>query len=238
MKNNKRKEEILELILEQKNGNYGRIYQLITSGVLDNTIDKINDKNTSAIKNTFVKKGYFTSNEQFIDCISNFMYYYDRELAPLDHKDLNLEYILQTQTPQFLLCKKYWGDNNFIAYYQYSMKYTIIYNFYENLNFIYNTLDSNILKEAGITKFMDLKDNDDVEKIFIFIKKLIWCNIGDYSLPYLFHNYKYLKKEFSDNYPNKTENEIINMLFEQYSFQYKVLLSGYRKKIKYVNELL
>ena len=76
MKNKARKEQLKKLALK-KSDNGGRIYQLINSGVLDKAIDRITEEKTPTIITTIIKKGYLTGNEQFIDMINNFIYYFD-----------------------------------------------------------------------------------------------------------------------------------------------------------------
>ena len=90
LKNKKRKEDLKQLALK-KMDNGGRIYQLINSNKLDKAIDLITDEKTPAIKTTLVKKGYLTGNEQFIDMISNFLYYFDKNFPTVGHKDLMIQ---------------------------------------------------------------------------------------------------------------------------------------------------
>lgn len=106
VKNKTRKEQLKKLALKKKD-NGGRIYQLINSNVLDKAIDLITDERTPTIVTSIVKKGYLTGNEQFIDMINNFIYYFDSNFPTVCHKDLVLEFILEGQVPDFLLCKKY-----------------------------------------------------------------------------------------------------------------------------------
>src|SRR5574344_259269 len=110
---NERKEELKQLALASKS-NGAIIFQLINENVLDVVISKINDKKTNTVVTSLVKKGYLTGNEQFIDILSEFIYYYEKWFAPLSNKKVYIALILEKKSPKFLVCKNYWGDNKFI----------------------------------------------------------------------------------------------------------------------------
>ena len=65
---NERKEEIKEIAINNYS-NGASIYTLVNNNYLDHIINKITDEKTYPNTLSFVKKGYLTGNEQFVDVI-------------------------------------------------------------------------------------------------------------------------------------------------------------------------
>lgn len=239
LKNKKRKEELLELSLKRTEYNGGRMYGIIKSGDIDKIIDKINDEITPAMKSSFCRKGYLTANEQFLDVLSNFIYYVDSNLNPLTHKDLHIRNMLNYFVPEFLICKKYWGDNNFIPYFQHNMKYTMVFNMYENIKFIYDSFDVKMWNKLKITKAMDLNNEDDLNILFRFLQIMVWSNADDFSVLYLFEHYAILLKSLPSKKRTKAGIlEHIGRIHMQYVTQFEMLFRDYFKKRKLIEKLL
>lgn len=198
----------------------------------------ITDEKTKATNSSLWSKGYLNGNEQFIDVLSYFILFFQKQFAPLLNKDLQLEYILKNQTPEFLLCKKYLGDNDNIPYFLNQMKYTIIYNFYENIKFIYDTIDKKFWQKIKIDNEMDLNNEDDLEIIFDFARKLAWCNIGEFSVSYIFNNYADSIRIMKKSNKNKDLAEIWNIMKVQYTLQFNIVFRNYVKKIRIVKKLI
>lgn len=227
MKNKNRKEDLKQLALK-KMDNGGRIYQLINSNKLDKIIDLITDEKTPAIKTTLVEKGYLTANEQFIDMLSNFLYYFDMNFPSVGHKDLMIQFILESQTPEFLLCKKYWGDNNNIPYFTKEMDKAIVNNFYNNVIF---TDDYKTFQKYKIFPHkMNLEDRKDLNTLIKFMKDIAWTNYNDYSLVYLFDEFGEKERVFSKTYKNKGKLEIYRLLMDDYRMHFDILISHYEDK--------
>ena len=227
MKNKKRKEDLKQLALK-KSDNGGRLYQLINSNKIDKIIDLITDEKTPAIKTTLVEKGYLTGNEQFLDMLNNFLYYFDMNFPTVSHKDLMIQMILESQVPEFLLCKKYWGDNDNIPYFTKEMDKTIINNFYNNVIF---TDDYKTFQKYKIFPHkMNFEDKDDRDIVINLMKGIAWTNINDYSLVYLFDEFGTREKEFRKHYKDKGKLEIYKILVEDYRMHFDILLSHYEKK--------
>ena len=227
MKNTKRKDDLLKLALK-KQGNGGRIYQLISSGKIDKIIEQITDDKTEAVKSSLIKKGYLTGNEQFIDMLSNFMYYFDMKFPTVDHKDMMIQLILESQVPEFLLCKKYWGDNNNIPYFTYNIDRTIANNFFHNISFVY---EPKVFDKYGINpRKMKLDHKEDLEVIIKFLKELLWTNINEYSIVYLFDEFSVREKVVKKGCKNKTQLEILQLLMDDYKMHFEFLLKDYEEK--------
>ena len=224
MKNLKRKEELKKLALK-KPENGGRIYQLICSNKIDHIIDLITDEKTETIITSIVEKGYITGNEQFIDMLSNFMYYFDMVLPTVSHKDLMIEMILETQTPEFLLCKKYWGDNNNIDYFKNSIEKTLVTNFYHNMSFVGNCP---LFKKYGVTlPGMNLDNREDLDKVFKLMKDILWTNIGEYSTVYLFDEFGANEKAFKKHHKDMKRAEILGIISKNYKMHFEMLIDRY-----------
>ena len=234
MKNRARKEQLKKLALK-KTDNGGRIYQLINKNILDKAIDLITDKKTPTIVTSLVKKGYLTGNEQFIDMLNNFIYYFDSKFPTICHKDLMLEFILENQTPEFLLCKKYWGDNDNMQYFINSMDKAIVNTFYETILFI----DDKVLFRPFIKNLqnLDLDNKNDLESIMKFLKKLLWTNINDFSTLYLFQNFHLNLKKFQRKNKDKNPLEVYYHIINEMKIHYERLIDSYYKNkgiLKYV----
>ncbi len=234
MKNNVRKEQLKKLALK-KSDNGGRIYQLINKNILDKAIELITDEKTPTIITSLVKKGYLTGNEQFIDMLNNFIYYFDSKFPTICHKDLMLEFILENQVPEFLLCKKYWGDNNNMQYFINSMDKAIVNNFYETILFI----DDRVLFKPFIKNLqsIDLDNNDDLESIMKFLKSLLWTNINNFSTLYLFQNFHLNLKKFQRKNKDKNPLEVYYHVINEMKIHYEMLIDSYYKNkgiLKYV----
>ncbi|MDO5569373.1 MAG: hypothetical protein Q4G04_04610 [bacterium] len=230
---NERKEELKQLALASKS-NGAIIFQLINENVLDVVISKINDKKTNTVVTSLVKKGYLTGNEQFIDILSEFIYYYEKWFAPLSNKKVYIALILEKKFPKFLVCKNYWGDNNFIPYYQFNMKKVIVENMYDNIKFVYNK-NQKFFKGVGINNRLSLKNSKSIDVLFDFMKKLIWCNPDEFALFYVFDSYKKSINEIEKN--GKTTEEITDYVQNNYYIQWSRLIENYQEKITLIEEL-
>lgn len=235
MKNKQRKKQLKELALK-KSDNGGRIYQLINSNVLDKAIDKITDEKTPTIVTSIIKKGYLTGNEQFIDMLNNFIYYFDSKFPTIEHKDLMIELIFENQIPEFLLCKKYWGDNSNMQYFIDNMNKAIVYNFNETLLFI----DDKIIFKGFIKNIqkLDINNKQDLDKVVNFMKKLLWTNIGSYSVMYLFQSFYLKVRNFQKNNKKKNQLEAYKCVIKDVRMHFEILIDSYYKHkeiLKYLN---
>lgn len=238
MNKNKRKEDIKKLLLEESVSSYGRIYQLIQTGKLDKIIDKINDEKTETIVSSIVKKGYLTGNEQFLDIIANFICFFDRYFPTISHRDYILECIFDSDyIPDFLLCKKYWGDNDNIPYFIYQIKRYVIYNFSLTIKKIGNHFNKNVLSLLNNKIDIDLNDEEEVNKIFDLIQNICWTNINSYSLIFLFSNWN--KSLLSlEEMMKKNNNDIsrtVEVVSENFITHFEIVFDNYKKNKSILN---
>lgn len=229
---NIRKEELKKIALSEKS-NGSVVYQLINDGVLDLVIKKIDDRKTKTIVTSIVKKGYLTGNEQFIDVLCEFIHNFERWFAPLPNKKSYIGLILDYKAPKFLLCKNYWGNNDFIPYYQFNMKKVVVENMYDNIKFIYNEY-KDFFKSVGISDRLSLKNSKSLNILFKFMQELVWCNYKEYALFYVFDNYKNVIKENVSN--ERTIEEIEKNILNSFNIQWDTLISNYQEKINLVKK--
>ena len=240
MKSSKRKEDIKNLLLKKQVSSYGRIYQLIETGKLDKVIDKITDEKTNTIITSIVKKGYLTGNEQFLDVLANFISYFDRNFPTISYRDFMLESMFENDdVPEFLLCKKYWGDNDNIPYYTYEMKKFIVSNFRDTLFQTRVHLDRTIWKCMDQHLIVNLDDEKEVEWLFDKMKQLCWTNINNYSLIYLFSNWNksFIAMEKIVKRQGKDMLEASIRVNNDYGMHLEMLFDNYLKNKKILKDL-
>lgn len=226
------KKETLKKIALNKTAYGADIYRLIEDGCLDETIKNINDKPTYQFKND--KDKYLDGNEQFIDILCAFIIYFNRMFAPLTFKEAYLRNIFEGKKIEYFLCKKYIGDNNYIPFFKYNMQKIIIENFYKNIIYVYNEYESFFIKN-NITKNLDLNNKSDVEIIFNFLRKIVWCNYDEFQLICVFENYNnYIYSLDTDiSYDSKKE-----ITYNYYETQWEKLIGNFINKIEHINRIL
>ena len=96
--------------------------------------------------------------------------------------------------------------------------------------FVENTLkiirfisDNKEFKKLNIYN-LDINNENDVDRLFEFIKNLVWCNYDEYSLLYVFliENEENITSDIKDFYDNN----------------WKKLMSNYNKKNRYVRKIV
>lgn len=231
-----RKKEIKNIALTK--GEVGAmIYDLINKGDLDHIITKITDVKTKCFKNEFCEKGYFNGNEQFYSVLEQYIFIFQRYFACISYKQLYISMVLKNKTPKFLLCKNYWGNNDFIEYYQYNIKKNLVENFYYNIMYLFNYPQfSCFFKEIGIKKNFSLRNGSHVDIIFEFMHSLVWCNYCEYGLFAIFENLESLLN-YQDDYEDK-QNERKNATIRNFMIQWERLIDNYNNKIEAVNVIL
>lgn len=231
----KRKKEIMELALN--GGETGAIIiNLINDGELDHIIAKISDKKTKTFKNDITPKGYLNGNEQFYDVLREFVGTFLSEFAPLTHKSIHIANVLRNVEPKFLLCKNYWGDNNFIDYYRFNIRQLLVTNFYNNLMLLY--------REGKINRFcnylkikprLSLKKEEDVNYLYDLLKEMVWCSYNDYSNYVLFDDYNNYVEACSLKC-KADKDDIEKSLFNHYEMHLGNIIDNYYERISSVKE--
>lgn len=224
----------MKLALNSNIINDAFIYKLLRNKVLDNYIIKLNNYKIITNTKTIIKKGYLTADEQFIDLLNNFFVYLDEDFYFLGRsKNFIIETILKYKNNnKFLLCKNYWGDNNFIPYFKYNIKRFVITGFYNNIKTLID--ESKDIKELirfekiNINK-ISLKHIKDVDKLYKLLKFLTLCNSNKYCLLYLFTDFNTSVNEIKET-SNFTMNKVIKANKKQYILQWEMIIKNYYKK--------
>lgn len=234
---NERKEEIKEIALNNYS-NGASIYMLVNNNYLDHIINKINDEKTYPNTLSVVKKGYLTGNEQFVDVLNETLFYFNSCFLPLEHKETHFANLLENYIPQFLLCKKYWGNNKYIPYYRKNMQKLIAKNFYENIKYIYKDY-TDFFNNINITNTLTLNTSEELEKIVTLMEEFVWCNCKykQFSLSYLFTNHKCYEKSIKKRYFNK-KLDVKKVVYKDYCMHWEILINQYKKNINYVKKFL
>ena len=227
-----RKEVMKQIALEEYN-NGGQVYRIIDTGYIDHIIEKVTDKKTKPNVKSVVDRD-LTGEEQFVMLLSETLYYIENSISSLKHVEMNLVNMLEDKVPEYLLSKKYWGDNSNIPYFTYNIKKLMVENFYENIRYMY--LDhAEMFKEEGITTDLDLENEEDVELIFQYLVKLVWCNYDhQFNIGNLFINHNLYGKDIK----NKTKEETEAIVHRYYDSQFDMLEDYYFSRINAVNNLL
>lgn len=197
------------------------LYKIINSGFINHIVKEINDKKTIPNVKSLVDHD-LNGNEQFLMIFNEFIHFIKKSFPTLNNLEINIRNILEDKVPEVLLCKYYWGDNNNIPYFNYRFKKLIVENFYNNA--IYISKKDSLAELNNIIKGLDLNSEDDVNYLFNFLIKIVWCNYDNQSnLTFLFRNYKSYIKDL-----NSGNNE--ESVYEHYCIQYKLLLDSYIKR--------
>ncbi len=239
-----RKDKMLGIVFNGDfNSNDAIIYKFLLSSTLDELIGRLNDKKTKCIKSTicnYTKKGFLTSEEQFLDLLNNFIIRFKTDFYFLGCDDIYiLKLVLENRkNDNFFLSKNYWGNNDFIKYYKYNMKKYIVTPFYENLKSIVEVSDKvkYFLKEKGIDmKKVSLRHYDDVNKLYEILRELSASNPSTWSLLFLFDSLKKQILEMKDEVDIKHRSM---RLLENYALQYEITIKNYYSKKDAISILL
>lgn len=230
----KRKNKLMKLTLNSNLTNEATIYTLIKKGIIDHLIVKLNDIKTYTNSKSIVKKGYLTSEEQFLDILNNFISIYYQDFCYVGkYKELILENILRNDKKNmFFLCKHYWGDNEFIPYFNYNIKRFIIMGFYMNLKVLNKESEQiqTMLRQKRMKiNNLCLSHTEDVNKLYNLLITIASCNSKEYCLMYLFDDITIAINEIENQYHYgdiKSKSITIN----HYVMQWERLIENYYNK--------
>ncbi|MGM9882376.1 MAG: hypothetical protein ACI31S_05995 [Bacilli bacterium] len=192
MNNLLKKKRKLEKVIERDCNECSYLaFFLIHTGKLDNVINLLDDKVTIPDTTCLVKRGFLTSEEQFVDVLEYVIRIINSEFWFLVDKNTIIEAILNFDSSlNLLLSKNYIGNNKYIEFYEIGVKKICIFNFYNVLKFIdQSELVEEFLvnHEIDLNSF-DIESNNDIIKLFKVLKLIAICNYNSYHLLYLFNN--------------------------------------------------
>lgn len=191
MKNLVQRKKKLEKIIKEKFDECSSLsFLLVHTGKLDSVINLLDDEETITDTTCLVKKGYLTSEEQFVSVLEYIIQIINNEFWFLVDKNTIIEAILCFDISlDLLLSKKYIGNNKFMEFYEYGVKKICISNFYDVLKFVDRTdlIDSFLINHQINVNSFDINDKGDIVNLFNLLKLVAICNFNSYHLLYLFN---------------------------------------------------
>lgn len=214
-----KKKKILRIVLNSKYiQNKNLIFTFLLGDTLDNYIKSLDDNKVNIKINTVIKKGYFTSEEQFLSILDSFITYLSNILNNITLLEKIFSMCVNNEHGKVLLSKKYIFDNDNINYFYNKFNLMIINNFYNNLLILKNELIYELdTIDIDLNKF-NINNSKDVKKITRLLVDICFINTDrEYMLLSLFNSI------------NKINNKILLDHFE-------ILISNYIKNIKFLVE--
>lgn len=214
-----KKKKILRIVLNSKYiQNKNLIFTFLLGDTLDNYIKSLDDNKVNIKINTVIKKGYFTSEEQFLSILDSFITYLSNILNNITLLEKIFSMCVNNEHGKVLLSKKYIFDNDNINYFYNKFNLMIINNFYNNLLILKNELTYELdTIDIDLNKF-NINNSKDVKKITRILGDICFINTDrEYMLLSLFNSI------------NKINNKILLDHFE-------ILISNYIKNIKFLVE--
>ena len=218
-----RKQNVKNVLLTSNLQNIGNIWQLFNDNYLDKFINKLNDE--TVIINSYLdkNKNYLTSEEQFLQILDNYITFFNNKFTFVILREIILKLIFINNNSEFLLCKKYIGDNNQINYFKQNYILFTIETFYKNCQKLYNFLEKDLNSiDININK-ININNNDDAKKILDILINLCIINKNSYDIIYLF-------KDIDNNH------KMTNSIYDIYVVQWKNLIKNYHQNINFLNE--
>lgn len=214
-----KKKKILRIVL---NSEYIQNKQLIFTFLLGNTLDNyINNLDNNKVKiniNTVVKKGYLTSEEQFLSILDSFITYLLSIINNIKLLEKTFDMCVNNEHGKILLSKKYIFDNDNINYFYNKFNLMIINNFYNNifalkreLMYELDTIDIKVEK-------YNINNPQSIKKIAQLLGDICFINRDrEYMLLSMFNSIDTISKELFINH-------------------FEILLSNYLKNINFIIE--
>lgn len=231
--NNKTEQLKQEIINNEINYQYlYLIMKYINNGSLNNLINNISNTKTKLKITSITKKNYLTANEQFLALVNNFIYHFKEQFYFLNNNcDYIIELLLQNEKyTDYLLCKKYIGDNENIDFFTFNIKRLIVHGFYINLKKL--SKKSEIIKKLAKDNNINLKQNlinnkKEINKLYELLIKISICNAKELNNILLFENIKqYTNKILENNNNTNIKKSILN----HYITNWENMIKNYYQK--------
>lgn len=172
-----KKKKILRIVLNSKYiQNKNLIFTFLLGDTLDNYINSLDDNKVNIKINTVIKKGYFTSEEQFLSILDSFITYLSNILNNITLLEKIFSMCINNEHGKVLLSKKYIFDNDNINYFYNKFNLMIINNFYNNLLILKNELTYELdTIDIDLNKF-NINNSKDVKKITRILGDICFIN--------------------------------------------------------------
>lgn len=214
----KKKKSILKMVISSKNIlNKSFIIRFLLDDTLDNYIERLDDKDVLIGTNSFVKKGYFTSEEQFVSILDNFITYFLDIVCDINFGENIFKVCINSRIWDIFLDKKYFYDNENIEYFYYHFDLVIIDSFCYNLNLLKDDLIYELDSLSLDMNRFDINKRNDVRKVTTLLGDICFVNKSrNYMFFSLFNRMDHSRKIALDHF--------------------EILFSNYFKNIKFLME--
>lgn len=194
---------MLKMVISSKDIlNKSFIIRFLLEDTLDSYIEKLDDDIVLIEIDSFVKKGYLTSEEQFISILDNFITYFLDIVSDVNFGENIFKVCINTKVWDIFLDKKYFYDNDNMEYFYYHfnlLKDDLIYE-----------LDSLAL---DINRF-DVKRKGDVKKVATLLNDICFVNKSrSYMLFSLFNKMDHSRKLALNHFEILFSNYFKNIKF-------------------------
>lgn len=156
---------MLKMVISSKDIlNKSFIIRFLLEDTLDSYIEKLDDDIVLIEIDSFVKKGYLTSEEQFISILDNFITYFLDIVSDVNFGENIFKVCINTKVWDIFLDKKYFYDNDNMEY------------FYYNLNLLKDDLIYELDSLALDMNRFDVKRKGDVKKVATLLNDICFVN--------------------------------------------------------------
>lgn len=156
---------MLKMVISSKDIlNKSFIIRFLLEDILDSYIEKLDDDIVLIEIDSFVKKGYLTSEEQFISILDNFITYFLDIVSDVNFGENIFKVCINTKVWDIFLDKKYFYDNDNMEY------------FYYNLNLLKDDLIYELDSLALDMNRFDVKRKGDVKKVATLLSDICFVN--------------------------------------------------------------
>ena len=177
-----------------------------------------------------------------MDILSKFIYVFKDDFYFLNNTfDSIVEALLQNNNyNKFLLCKKYFGNNEYMPYFSFEFRRLIVCGFYNNLKILSkeSPLINKFIEDSQIILKNNLLDNNKgIESLYNALLKISICNAKEMNTILLFENIDNYIKQSEQLY--KTNDLILKSSIQTYYVnEWEKMIKNYYVKSDASNILL
>ncbi len=227
----KKKKQIKKDCLEDESVGSKYLYKLISTNTLDDMLRLLKKDKLFHNSKCIYGKDNFTYSEQLINIFDNFIFIFDRDFPVLGGlKLVILECLFKNCIPNFLLSKRYWGDNMNIPYFQNEIKKFVVDGFYKNIEELRESLPIKITNKYF--RDYDLEDTKDLNELYDLMKSLVWSSSEFFNIHLIFLDYN--KSLSNEPLSFKMKSAKYNFYLTQWEWLFKI----YETKKEYVKKII
>ena len=214
----KKKKNMLKMVISSKNIlNKSFIIRFLLDDTLDSYIERLDEEDVLIGIDSFIKKGFLTSEEQFISILDNFITYFFDIVSDVNFGENVFKVCINTKVWDIFLDKKYFYDNDNMEYFYYHFNLIIIDSFYHNLNLLKNDLIYELDSLSLDMNRFYIKRKSDVKKIVTLLSDICFVNKNRSYMLFSLFNRMDRSRELALNH-------------------FEILFSNYFKNIRFLME--